>query len=104
MASDFCSIPIRAWLYVCFQFNVRAACGGYSVPAWSGGPVLCVSRAPQGLVPMAEKEESLSSFWDYDLQPRLEPPPKRAKSSSCPVSMLQRDDEFRSEQETTLIG
>ncbi|CAM9329700.1 unnamed protein product, partial [Ectocarpus sp. 12 AP-2014] len=34
---------------------------------------------------MAEKEESLSSFWDYDLQPRLEPPPKRAKSSSCPL-------------------
>ncbi|CBJ28694.1 hypothetical protein Esi_0118_0020 [Ectocarpus siliculosus] len=34
---------------------------------------------------MAEKEESLSSFWDYDLQPRLEPPTKRAKSSSCPL-------------------
>ncbi|CAM9318600.1 unnamed protein product, partial [Ectocarpus sp. 13 AM-2016] len=75
----------RAWLYVCFKFNVRAACAGYNVPAWSGEPVLCVPRAPQRLVPMAEKEESLSSFWDYDLQPRLEPPPKRAKSSSCPL-------------------
>ncbi|CAM9595924.1 unnamed protein product, partial [Ectocarpus fasciculatus] len=66
------------------------------------GPCFACPEGRKGFAPMAEnEEESLSSFWDYDLQPRLEPPPKRAKSSSCPCC-AKKQGKLEQEQATNV--